>query len=298
MEATQSIETGGTRKAAPSAPRRKRVKLSRILLHAIIIFFCMIVILPVAWVILMSFKSIPDAYTGELFPRQYDFSHYSYVFQKMPNVLQNFANSIIVTFATVVITCICAILAGYALVHLRLPGKVILLSLLVGTLFFPTRIVSLIGIFQIQNKIGLINTLPGLILPYVTLNLALSILIMKGVFETISHEIVEAARIDGASSWRTLVQIMIPLAVNGVVVLIIVNFVTAWGEYLLAYTLTNDQSVRTLPVVLATTFGGFGEWAWPRLAAIYIMAIAPGLIGFAIAQQWYMKGLSEGALKF
>jgi ABC-type glycerol-3-phosphate transport system permease component len=216
----------------------------------------------------------------------------------MPNVLHNFANSIVVTFSTVVITCICAILAGYALVHLKLPGRVLVVSLLVGTLFFPTRLVSLIGIFQIQNAVGLINTRVGLILPYVTLNLALSILIMKGVFETVSHEIAEAAKIDGASSWRTLTEIMLPLVVNGVVVLIIVNFVTAWGEYLLAYTLTNDQSVRTLPVVLASTFGGFGEWAWPRLAAIYIMAIAPGLLGFAIAQQWYMKGLSEGALKF
>jgi ABC-type glycerol-3-phosphate transport system permease component len=298
MEVTQSVESIRSREAAPSSPPRKRVKLSRILLHATIIFFCLIVVLPVAWVILMSIKSIPDAYTGEIFPKQYDFSHYSYVFQKMPNVLQNFANSIIVTFSTVAITCTIAVLAGYALVHLRLPGRVLVLAILVGSLFFPTRIVSLIGIWEIQNKIGLINTLPGLILPYVTLNLALSILIMKGVFETISHEIVDAARIDGASSWRTLWQIMVPLAINGVVVLIIVNFVTAWGEYLLAYTLTNDQSVRTLPVVLATTFGGFGEWAWPRLAAIYIMAILPGILGFAIAQQWYMKGLSEGALKF
>jgi len=298
MEATRSVETVHSREAAPSSPHRKRVNLSKVLLHATIIFFCLIVVLPVAWVILMSIKSIPDAYTGDLWPKQFDFTHYRYVFEKMPNVLQNFANSIIVTFFTVVITCTCAVLAGYALVHLRLPGKVIVLSLLVGTLFFPTRLVSLIGIFQIQNSVGLINTRVGLILPYVTLNLALSILIMKGVFETISHEIVEAAKIDGASSWRTLWQIMVPLAINGVVVLIIVNFVTAWGEYLLAYTLTNDQSVRTLPVVLATTFGGFGEWAWPRLAAIYIMAIAPGLLGFAIAQQWYMKGLSEGALKF
>jgi ABC-type glycerol-3-phosphate transport system permease component len=298
MEATRSVESVPTHEAAASSPQRKRVKFSRILLHATIIFFCIVVVLPVAWVILMSIKSIPDAYTGELFPRHYDFTHYRYVFEKMPNVLQNFANSIIVTFSTVVITCTIAVLAGYALVHLRLPGKVLVLSLLVGSLFFPTRIVSLIGIWEIQNAIGLINTRIGLILPYVTLNLALSILIMKGVFETISHEIVEAAKIDGASSWRTLWQIMVPLAINGVVVLIIVNFVTAWGEYLLAYTLTNDQSVRTLPVVLATTFGGFGEWAWPRLAAIYIMAILPGILGFAIAQQWYMKGLSEGALKF
>jgi ABC-type glycerol-3-phosphate transport system permease component len=298
MAMTRSLDTVPTREAAAiHPPRRPQLRLSRILLHAIIIFFCVIILLPIAWVLLMSIKSIPDAYTGELFPRQYDFSHYGYVFEKMPNVLQNFRNSIVVTFSTVVITSVCAVLAGYALVHLRLPGRGLILSILVGTLFFPTRLVSLIGIFEIQNAIGLINTLVGLILPYVTLNLALSILIMRGIYEQISYEIVEAAKIDGASSWRILWQIMLPLIVNGLVVLVIVNFVTAWGEYLLAFTLTNDQSVRTLPVVLATTFGGFGEWAWPRLAAIYIMAIAPGLLGFAIAQRWYMKGLAEGALK-
>ena len=299
MEGAQSIDSDRRPRMAESAPHpRRRVKPSTVLLHATIIFFCLIIVLPIAWVILMSIKSIPDTYTGQLWPKQFDFSHYGYVFDKMPNVLQNFANSIIVTFSTVAITCVIAILAGYALVHLRLPGRVLVLGLLVGTLFFPTRLVSLIGIFQIQNAVGLLNTRLGIILPYVTLNLALSILIMRGVFEQISHEIVEAATIDGANSWRTLWQIMVPLAVNGVIVLIIVNFVTAWGEYLLAYTLTNDQAVRTLPVVLATTFGGFGEWAWPRLAAIYIMAILPGILGFAIAQQWYMKGMSEGALKF
>jgi ABC-type glycerol-3-phosphate transport system permease component len=219
------------------------------------------------------------------------------VFTHIPNVWRNFANSIIVTTATVFLTCICAVLAGYALVHLRLPGRGLMISLMVASLFFPSRLVSLIGIFEIQTAVGLHNTLIGLILPYVTLNLAISILIMRGIFEQISSEIVDAARIDGASSWRILWEVMLPLIVNGLVVLVIVNFVTAWGEYLLAVTLTNDQSVRTLPVVLATTFGGFGEWAWPRIAAVYIMAILPGLIGFAIAQRWYMKGLTEGALK-
>jgi ABC-type glycerol-3-phosphate transport system permease component len=274
-----------------------RPRLSRILLHATIIFFCLTIVLPIVWVILMSIKTIPDSYTGSIWPREFDFSHYRYVFEKMPNVLTNFRNSILVTFATVVLTSVCAVLAGYALVHLRLPGRVLVVSILVGTLFFPTRLVSLIGIFEIQVRLKLINTLIGLVLPYVTLNLALSILVMRGIFEQISSEIVDAARIDGASSWRILVEVMLPLIVNGLVVLVIVNFVTAWGEYLLAFTLTNDQSVRTLPVVLATTFGGFGEWAWPRLAAIYIMAITPGLLGFAIAQRWYMKGLTEGALK-
>jgi len=280
------------------SPPRKAIAIATILRHAVLIFFCLIIVVPILWVILMSIKAIPDAYTGDLWPKNFDFSHYRYVFEKLPNVLQNFANSIIVTFSTIFITSACAVLAAYAIVHLRLPGKLILVTLLVGTLYFPTRLVSLIGIFRIQASLGLINTLPGLVLPYVTLNLALSVLVMKGIFEQISPEILEAAKIDGASSWRILWLIMLPLIANGLVVLLIINFVSAWGEYLLAYTLTNDQSVRTLPVVLVTSFGGFGEWAWPRLGAIYILAITPGITAFAIAQRWYMKGLQEGALKF
>ena len=280
------------------APRRKRrIRWSGVLLHGTIIFFCLVILVPIAWVLLLSIKSLRDAYTGTLWPEKFDFTHYAYVFQHMPQALRNFANSIIVTLSTVVITSIIAILAGYALVHLRTPGRAVVFTVLVATLFFPTRLVSLIGIFQIQNSLHLINTLPGLILPYVTLNLALSIMIMRGIFEQISPEMVDAANIDGASSWRTLREILLPLATNGIVVLVIINFVSAWGEYLLAVTLTNDQSVRTFPVVLVTTFGGFGEWAFPRVAAMYIMAITPGILTFAFAQRWYMKGLMEGALK-
>jgi ABC-type glycerol-3-phosphate transport system permease component len=291
------MRTGGQGSGAYVKPKRK-IKWRTVLQHAIIIFFCLVILIPIAWVLLLSVKSLRDAYTGTLWPEKFDFTHYAYVFQRMPQVVRNFTNSIILTLTTVAITTVTAVLCGYALVHLRTPGKVLVMGVLVGTLFFPTRLVSLIGIFQIQDALGLINTLPGLILPYVTLNLALSILVMKGVFEQISQELVDAARIDGANSWRILRTVIMPLAMNGIVVVIIVAFVTAWGEYLLAVTLTNDQSMRTFPVVLVTTFGGFGEWAFPRIAAMYIMAITPGILVFALAQRWYMKGLQEGALKY
>ena len=94
-----------------------------------------------------------------------------------------------------------------------------------------------------------------------------------------------------------LIGILLPMVKNGIVVVIIVNFVTAWGEYLLAKTLNTNQSAQTLPVVLSTATGGMGAWVWPRLAAVYIMAITPGLLVFGFAQRWYMKGLQEGALK-
>jgi ABC-type glycerol-3-phosphate transport system permease component len=78
---------------------------------------------------------------------------------------------------------------------------------------------------------------------------------------------------------------------------LITNFIAAWGEWLLANTLTNDQDNRTFPVVIAGAFGGMGQWQWPNIAAVYIVGIMPGLIIFALTQRWYMKRLQEGALK-
>ena len=283
-------------RVASSQPRRG-IKLRDILLHSILIFFCLVILVPLAWVLLLSVKALPDAYSGSFWPEHFDFSHYNYVFSHITTLPRNMLNSIIVTFSTVVITSTCAVLAGFALVHLRLPGRALVVSVLVGSLFFPTRLISLIAIWEIQNKLQLNNTLIGLILPYVTLNLAISIMIMRGIFEQISPEIVDAARIDGCGTFRILRSVMLPLVVNGIIVLVIVNFVTAWGEYLLAITLTDDQAVRTMPVVLASAFGGMGEWAWPRIAAVYIIVTVPGVAAFAIAQRWYMRGLLEGALK-
>jgi ABC-type glycerol-3-phosphate transport system permease component len=281
-----------------SARRYRRVTIGTILRHVVLIVFMLVIVLPLAWVLLLSIKSIPDAYRPGLWPQHFDFSHYTYALTNVPTLPRNMLNSVLVTSGTVVITTACAVLGGYALVHLKLAGRALVLALLVASMFFPTRVTSLIAIFETQRTLGLINSTVGLILPYVTLNLALSVFIMRGIFEQISHELVDAARIDGAGAWRTLLQVLLPLTRNGIVVVVMVNFVTAWGEYLLAVTLTNDQEVRTLPVVLASAFGGMGQWAWPRIAAVYVMAVAPGLIAFALTQRWYMRGLQEGALKY
>lgn len=280
-----------------SINHRQRARMGVILRHVVINCFVLIILLPLAWVLLLSIKSIPDAYTGTLWPENFDFSHYGYVLQKIETLPRNLFNSIYVTLSTVLITGICAVLGGYALVHLKVPGQRIVLLMLLASLYFPVRVVSLISIFEIQRNLGLINTTGGLILPYVTLNLAISILIMRSIFEQIPHELVDASRIDGCGAWRTLWTVMLPLITNGLAVVIIVNFVTAWGEYLLAATLTNDQAVRTLPVVLASAHGGMGQWSWPRIAAVYVIAITPGIVVFGFAQRLFFKGLIEGALK-
>jgi ABC-type glycerol-3-phosphate transport system permease component len=278
----------------PSWLQRHRAVVIR---HAVINLFMLIILLPLFWVFLLSIKSLPDSMRGTLWPRTFDFTNYAYVLEKIDTLPVNLFNSIYVTGATVVITTICAVLAGYALVHLKPWGASFIVGMLLASLYFPTRVVSIITVYEIQSFLGLINNTSGLILPYITLNLAISVLIMRAIFQLIPHELMEAAKIDGAGAWRTLWMVGLPLAKNGLVVVIIVNFVTAWGEYLLCTTLTNDQAVRTMPVVLAAAQGGMGQWAWPRIAAVYVIVVAPGIVAFAFAQKLFFKGLMEGALK-
>jgi len=299
--AVQNLAAAGERQTAlapsPQWKPRRFPPFWTVVRHIVLVIFAAIILFPIVWVLLLSVKSLPDAYQNEIMPKVYDFGHYTYSLRTIETLPRNFLNSVLVTSGTVILTTICAVLGGYALVHLRTPGKAIIVALLVASLFFPTRVTAIIAIWEIQRNLGLINQTWGLIFPYVTLGLALSVFIMRGMFETVPRELADAARIDGAGPLRMLLGIMLPLVSNGIVVVVIVNFVTAWGEYLLASTLLTEQSARTLPVVLANASGGMGAWVWPRLAAVYVMAITPGLLAFGIAQRWYMKGLQEGALK-
>ncbi len=265
--------------------------------HGVINFFMIIILAPLAWVFMMSIKSRPDSMRGDFWPRKFDFTHYKYVFERIDTFPINLFNSIYVTTATVLITTFCAVLAGYALVHMRPRGGGILIAALLVSLYFPTRVVSIISVYEIQNFLGLINVTSGLILPYITLNLAISILIMRSVFQLVPHEVFEAAKVDGAGPWRSLWEIGLPMVRNGLVVVFIVNFVTAWGEFLLCTTLTNDQVARTMPVVLAGAQGGLGQWSWPALAAVYVIVVTPGVVAFTFAQKLFFKGLMEGVAK-
>lgn len=289
--------------AAYRAPR-KGLPLKAIGRHLFLIVMCLWVLLPLLWVLLLSFKTLQDGSHNWIWPKNGFIDpilkNYDFVLnnpRKVGPIWTLFKNSVLVTTLTVIAATVTSVLAGYALVHLKTPGQRILTALLVASMFFPTQVTAIIGIFNIQKSLGLINHTWSLMLPYTALSVAISIFIMRGVFQTVPKDLTDSAKIDGANSLRTLGGIVLPLVRNGIVVVIIVNFVAAWGEYLLALTLMNDQDKRTLPVFLGSAGAGVGGLLWPRMAALYIIAIIPALLTFAIAQRWYMKGLQEGALK-
>src|SRR4051794_37901063 len=280
--------------------RRRGIRWTTAVCHAILIATCAVVITPLLWVILLSLKSVPDGVHRWIWPHHFAsplYAHYQWVLSQRSIIIRVFMNSVLVTSGTVLVSTVTAILAGYALVHVKTPGSRVILLILVASTFFPTRVTALIGIYTTQGRLGLINQTWGLIFPYTALATAISIFIMRGVFLTVPRDIADSAKIDGANSLRALLGIMLPLVINGIVVVMIVNFIAAWGEYLLAQTLMNDYDKKTLPVLIAGATGGIGSWFWGRIAALYIVAITPGLIIFALTQRWYMKGLQEGALK-
>ncbi|HRA49121.1 MAG TPA: carbohydrate ABC transporter permease, partial [Thermomicrobiales bacterium] len=222
---------------------KKGIKWGIVFRHAILITFTLAILLPLFWVFIRSIISLPDGTKNAILPQHWSdpiYKHYQWIYEKRPDARTAFKNSVYVSLLTVILTTVTAVLAGYALSHLSTPFKRVITAILVASLFFPTRVTAITGIYEVQKSLGFINKTWALTFPYAALNVAVCVFIMRGVFETISKEIVDAARVDGASSLRLLLGILVPIIKNGIVVVVIVSFVAAWGEFLLALTLMND----------------------------------------------------------
>lgn len=295
-----ALEQARTRPyAAARARRNKGLDAGTVLRHAVLIFFCLVAILPLIWIVGMSMKTVQETYQIPitLFPKHPTLNAYSYAFQHIPNLPLYFLHSVIATSSALVGVLIVSCLAGFAFAWLPFFGRRIIFGSLVATMFFPTQITSLLGIYEITDSLGLTDTLIGLILPYIAINLVVSTYIMSGVFRAVPKELQEAARVDGASTLRTFWQIMMPLARNGIIVVLMLNFIAIWGEYLLASTLIQNPDTWTLTVAMAQATAGVGAWEWPDIAAVYMCMVLPPILLFILVQRWFMAGLAEGALK-
>jgi ABC-type glycerol-3-phosphate transport system permease component len=276
-------------------PRRARIPWRAVGRHAFLLVMCTWVIFPLFFVFTNSLKSKVDSVHNNIWPREFVhplWVHYEWVWTNfsLDNLFfRLYWNSIFVTGLTVVVGTVSAVLAGYALSHLATPGKSLILGILVASLFLPIQVTSMIGVFQLHWDLGLIDQTWALMLPYIAASTAISIFVMWAVFQMVSKEIPDSARLDGASSLRILGGIMLPMVKNGIVVVVILNFMYAWSEYMLASVLMNDQSHRTLAVSL----GGIG----PGASARFLVALIPSVIVLGVGQRWYSKALQEGAFK-
>ena len=204
-------------------------------------------------------------------------------------------NSLVVASATSLVGVGLACTAGYALSRWEFPGKERLISGFLLTQMFP-GVVMAIPLYLLLDKLGLLDSLVGLVLVYATTSVPFATWNLKGYFDTIPRELEEAARIDGCSRWQTFTRIVLPLARPALAVTGLFSFLTAWNEFILAATLIGDERAYTLPVVLNGYVGEFSA-EWGHFAAGAIVVSVPVVVLFFFLQKQLVEGLTSGGVK-
>lgn len=276
------------------SPRRKpRHLLARITA----IVFSIIWLFPTYWMINTAFKPRPEVMTmpPRFWPSRPTLDSFRVAIRETA-FLTNLKNSLIIVVAAVLFSIVLAFFAAAAVTRYRFRGRralmvgVLVLQMLPGTAL-------LIPQFLVFNQAGLLNRYIGLILAYVAAVLPFSIWNLRGFFLSVPLEIEEAARVDGASTWQVLWRILFPLVLPGTISTSVFGFITAWNDYVVAYTFMKDQSMYTLPVWLAsfstpttgTDYGG-------QMAASVIFSL-PVVVFFLLVQRHLVAGVAAGAVK-
>jgi len=250
---------------------------------------------PFFWFLVTSIKSqvkvesIPPTWLPD-----FDFSFYQSVFFDH-HFLRYIGNSLVVAGSTTVLAIILGIPAAYALVRVRMSGKVLILGALLTISMFP-QIVIAGPVWQMLSTIGGLNTHWGLVLPYVSLTLPLAIWILATFFKELPTELEEAARVDGCTTLQTMIKVMAPLAAPGIFTAAILTFIYAWNEFFFALLILTDPVKQTLPVGIALFQGEF-TMPWGEIAAASVLATLPLVVMVLVFQKGIISGLSSGAVK-
>lgn len=263
-----------------------------------VIFVLVWCIFPFYWAVVSSLKPNIELFESNptLLPKNPTFSNYVKVFQERPFHV-NIINSIIVSGITTLTTLIFGSFAGYAIARLHMRGKAIVMALILSVSMFPQ--ISILGsLFVILRKLGFINTYQGLIIPYVAITLPLTTWILQNFFRDLPKEIEEAAAIDGCSRLRTLFQIVFPMSAPGLVATGLLTFISAWNEFLFAFTFMQKPDYYTVPVAIAM-FAGRSQYEqpWGQLMAAAVIVTVPLVALVLIFQNRIIAGLSSGAVK-
>jgi multiple sugar transport system permease protein len=251
---------------------------------------------PVLWILSLSLKPTSTVKDGKLIPSQVTFDNYKAIFQG--NIFTSaLVNSIGIGLITTVIAVLVGGMAAYAIARLVFPGKRALVGVALLIAMFP-QISLVTPIFNIERRIGLFDTWPGLIIPYITFALPLAIYTMSAFFKEIPWDLEKAAKMDGATPGQAFRKVIAPLAAPGIVTAAILVFIFAWNDLLLALSLTATQRAITAPVAIAN-FTGSSQFEEPTgsIAAGAMVITVPIVIFVLIFQRRIVAGLTSGAVK-
>jgi ABC-type glycerol-3-phosphate transport system permease component len=237
----------------------------------------------------LSFNRTPTIFSTDL-----SLKAFTDLFEKYPYATW-MVNTTVVSVSSTILSVSVATLAAYSLSRLRYPGRGSLSSAVFFVYLFPSTLLF-IPMYIVLNSLHMLDWLPALIAVYLTFTVPFSIWLLKAYFLTIPRELEDAAQVDGATRWQSLVLIVMPLATPGIAVACIYSFTLAWNEYLFAFTLLSDQTKFTLaPGLTKLIFGDV--FLWGMIMAGGVLMSLPLLVLYFVAQRYIVAGLSAGAVK-
>jgi multiple sugar transport system permease protein len=253
-------------------------------------------LLPVLWILSLSLKPSSTVKDGRLIPSSVTLDNYRGIFRG-EYFSSALVNSVGIGLITTVIAVMIGAMAAYAIARLDFPGKRLLVGVTLLITMFPA--ISLVTpLFNIERVLGLFDTWPGLILPYITFALPLSIYTLSAFFREIPWDLEKAAKMDGATPGQAFRKVIVPLAAPGLVTAAILVFIFAWNDLLLALSLTATKAAITAPVAIAN-FSGSSQFEEPTgsIAAGAIVITVPIVVFVLIFQRRIVAGLTSGAVK-
>lgn len=276
---------------------KSEILFSKIATYLILSFCSIFSIFPFFWMISTALKPDTEIYstTPSFFSNNFSLTNFIEVLNES-DFLTFFKNSFFVSVVTTIIGLIIAVLAGYSLSRFGRYKSIKFAGFSLTVSQMVPGVLLLIPIYMIFKEIHLINSYTALILAYSTFVIPLSTFMMKGFLDSVSISLEESAALDGASRFRTLVQIILPVSIPSLVSTGLYTFVTAWNEYMFGYVLINDVAHRTLTPGI-TLFRGQFTTDWGNLMAASVLAVIPVTIIFAFLQRYLISGLMSGAVK-
>ena len=266
-----------------------------IIIYAVLLFFTVVMIYPLIWMIFNSLKSMQEFFSDQWgFPQVFRIDNYIKAWTTGKLGLYMF-NSVIVTLSSVTGLIVIASLAAFAFAKLDFYGKRILFFYLLLGMMFPPQII-IIPLFGIMSRLGWISKYQALIVPYIALGLPFALFLLRAFFISVPKEIMDSARVDGASDIIIFIRIMFPMVLPGIGIVGIFSGVGIWNEFLFSLLFMQKNTMKTMPAGLMAFFGRH-KVDYTQLFAGLVIVIIPMIIFLIIFQKSLVKGITAGSLK-
>ncbi len=271
-------------------------KIGHLLIHLALIAGGLLWVYPFLWTLGSSLKS-PSGFFDEglnVIPKEFEWSNYVNAWNEA-SFGQYFFNTVFISVCTVVLTLVFTSMAGYVLARRRFPGKKIIIGLIALTLFLPQGY-TIIPVFDIIQRLGLLNTLWAIILVQTAGGMIFSTFLFMGYFTTMNHELEDAARVDGAGFNQLFWRVMFPLSGPMLATVALFTFIGSWNSFFVPLVFTLAQpNLRTLAVGMYA-FIGLNSTNWTYLCAGSVITLAPIMLVFVLLQRYFVNGIA-GAVK-